>query len=376
MNDILVSHGLYSQTRFTNGLYALGRQFSTVMDLSAINYINPISFTKIATGTQFAAGISGGKLYTWGLSTAYATGQNTTSFIVFPTQIGSDTDWTSVSASSAFAAGIRGGKLYTWGSNASYATGQNTNTGSTQVPTQIGSDTDWEMVSCSAGFTFAIKAGVLYSTGANTNGRLGQNLTAGGSIFSTVFAQCVFSSGTNSNFVWVSAGNDHTLAVKSDGTLWVCGSQSFGKCGNGVSVGSLLSFQQAGSATNWAKVYCGVNHSALIKSDGTLWMCGQQSLGRLGNGSSDTAPISTPVKIGSDTDWESVSITSISTAAGTNEFTWAVKGGKLYGTGVNSNGQLGFFNNTTDRNVFERIGKISGVKLISPNHSGYAMIIK
>mgnify|MGYP001399410128 CR=1 FL=1 len=49
---------------------------------------------------------------------------------------------------------------------------------------------------------------------------------------------------------------------------------------------------------------CGYAITSLIKSDGTLWAAGSNSLGGIGSADEES---SSPVQIGSDTDWEGVS---------------------------------------------------------------------
>jgi len=92
-----------------------------------------------------------------------------------------------------------------------------------------------------------------------------------------------------------------SLAIKTDGTLWVWGRNDAGQLGIGNTV-DRSSPVQVGALSDWAQV-CGIDRTSLaIKTDGTLWSWGLASNGLLGNGA--TVNRSSPVQIGSLTDWK------------------------------------------------------------------------
>lgn len=83
----------------------------------------------------------------------------------------------------------------------------------------------------------------------------------------------------------VSAGYNHTLFVKKDGTLWACGSSKYGQIGDGsyqrrrLSPVKVLDDVKMASASFW--------HTMVVKNDGTLWACGYNESGQLGESSSE-----------------------------------------------------------------------------------------
>jgi hypothetical protein len=85
----------------------------------------------------------------------------------------------------------------------------------------------------------------------------------------------------------VSAGNSHTLAIKTDGSLWAWGSNKWGynaegQLGDGTTTNSVpLLVKVMESATS---VSAGLNYTLAIKNDGSLWAWGNNSYGQLGNG--------------------------------------------------------------------------------------------
>ena len=107
------------------------------------------------------------------------------------------------------------------------------------------------------------------------------------------------------NWKSVVCGDDFTLAIKTDGTLWSWGNNTNGQLGNGTVNIYYSSPIQVGSLTNWKYVSCAKSVMA-IKTDGTLWAWGPNPIGSgvLGNGT--TTPYSSPIQIGSLTTWKQV----------------------------------------------------------------------
>jgi alpha-tubulin suppressor-like RCC1 family protein len=129
----------------------------------------------------------------------------------------------------------------------------------------------------------------------------------------------------------VAAGDEFTVAVRRDGTLWAWGSNDWGQLGDGTFT-ARTSPEQIGTATDWASVAAGYSHTVAIRSDGTLWAWGYNNDGQLGDGT--TTNNTSPEQIGTATDWASVT-------AG-HQHTVAIRSdGTLWAWGDNSLGQLG-----------------------------------
>jgi alpha-tubulin suppressor-like RCC1 family protein len=88
---------------------------------------------------------------------------------------------------------------------------------------------------------------------------------------------------TLSNVVQISTGYYHTCARKSDGTIWCWGAGSSGELGDGSGTTQWIPIQVAG-LTNAVDVSCGFDHSCARKSDGTAWCWGANDWGQLGDG--------------------------------------------------------------------------------------------
>src|SRR3989337_940501 len=89
----------------------------------------------------------------------------------------------------------------------------------------------------------------------------------------------------------ISAGWNHTIALKSDETVWTWGNNDDGKLGNGTNTSSNTPIQVSGLSGTFAAIACGGWHSAVLKSDGTVWTWGYNDDGQLGNGGTTTSYI-------------------------------------------------------------------------------------
>lgn len=108
----------------------------------------------------------------------------------------------------------------------------------------------------------------------------------------------------------VEAGDHTTCAIKSDGSLWCWGYNKAGQVGDGSGVNKGWPSQIGTSA--WAQVSEGAEAACGIQTDGSLWCWGGQSrlsgpaVRSLNLGGAIERPV--PVRIGGNTDWDSVSV--------------------------------------------------------------------
>ena len=176
------------------------------------------------------------------------------------------------------------GTLWTWGSNC--GTNDTTNI-LTPVTTFIGG-TNWKQVSPGAFHCAAIKTdGTLWNWGNNANGQLGTNNTTTRSTPVTTFA-----GGTN--WKQVAGGGYHTVAIKTDGTLWTWGSNNVGQLGTNNTTTISTPVTTFAGGTNWKQASCGGSGCGAIKTDGTLWLWGSDNFSQLGSNTVNVSK-STPV---------------------------------------------------------------------------------
>ncbi len=133
----------------------------------------------------------------------------------------------------------------------------------------------------------------------------------------------------------VAAGGSHTVAVKTDGTLWAWGDDRFGQLGSetersGGAPSKVRRTAPGLSASGFASVAAGGYHTVALRTDGALWAWGDNRLGQLGDGTTTTQ--TAPVQIGSG---------FASVGAGFYHTVAVKTDGTLWAWGDNEVGQLG-----------------------------------
>lgn len=108
--------------------------------------------------------------------------------------------------------------------------------------------------------------------------------------------------GTEANWIDVAASGSHTLALKSDGTIWTWGENHGWQLGDGTKNPS-STMLHAVPGNDWKQVATGL-HCLALKKDGTLWGWGNNWAGVLGNGSTRNSTL--PAQIGPSTNWVKV----------------------------------------------------------------------
>ena len=272
-------------------------------------------------------------LWAWGYNASGELGVNDSIFRSSPVQIGTGTNWTFVAGSNHLKAFKTDGTMWAWGISQFGYHGDGT-TINKSSPVQI-SGTNWngEKFDYSAQACAAIKTdGTLWTWGRGDNGGgLGLNDN-----IQTNASPRQVGSGTDWSFVSVS-GFFHGAAIKTNGTLWLWGQNSYGQLGlnesgNYVNKSSPV---QVGSSTNWSKVKVGHKTTLAIKTDGTLWAWGVGSDGGLGLNSLNHR--SSPTQVGTETTWD-----DISPMYSNYDSVLATKTDKtLWAWGSNQKGQLG-----------------------------------
>src|SRR5262249_48996118 len=98
-----------------------------------------------------------------------------------------------------------------------------------------------------------------------------------------------------------SAGDSHTVALRTDGTLWAWGANNSGQLGIGTFKNTNRP-QPIQTNISWRTVATGYQHSLGVRADGSLWAWGDNTYGQLGNGS--LTKTNTPQPIQSNATWQ------------------------------------------------------------------------
>ena len=258
------------------------------------------------------------------------------------------------------------GNVWTWGRN-DY--GQLGNGTLENVSAPVKALEGAVAVSASERTTAAVKAdGTLWMWGSNYHGQLGTGKTGDKNIYggeNEDYASDHFVAFTPvkvlENVKSVTADSVWTAAIRTDGTLWMWGDNQYGRIGNGGAgtdtdrYGWVYQRTPVEVLEDVSSVTIGADANAVaaIKTDGTLWMWGNNCCGQLGSGGTgdktyvdeDSGAVTpyqtTPVQV-----LENVAAVALGT-----KHTAAVKtDGSLWTWGENTCGQLGT-GGTEDSNV-------------------------
>jgi alpha-tubulin suppressor-like RCC1 family protein len=296
----------------------------------------PVSLTSIM-GIKDAAGGDNhtvalkrdGTVWAWGLNSSGQLGDGTTSGKITPVQTNGLTGIINVGAGYNHSLAIKSnGTVWVWGDGSHGQLG-NGYTFTNAVPVQVSGLTGAIDITGGEFHSVALKSdGTVWAWGWNSEGQLGdgtgtQRLTPVQSMI-------------GSNVVAISAGRSHTLALKSDGTVWAWGRNAEGQLGNEDIAGVGQSFipVQVTNLTNIVAIAAGEYHSLAIKSGGTVWAWGKNVDGQL----SDSTVINrnTPIQV--------LALGGVSSlSAGTQTLYGGLFSGVhlFFASGNNTDGQIG-----------------------------------
>jgi alpha-tubulin suppressor-like RCC1 family protein len=290
------------------------------------------------TEEEFIERFTGKQLWASGYNFAGELGSNNRVNRSSPVQtISGGTNWkqaevagVNINSIGAHTAGIKtDGTLWTWGRGAIGLLGNNSSAPVSSPVQTVSGGTNWKQVSVGGYNTGAIKTdGTLWMWGLSAGGKLGnQNIT-------TCQSSPVQTISGGTNWKQLSVGYSSVGAIKTDGTLWMWGNSLAGGLGDGFAIARSSPVQTVSGGTNWKSVSADGNNAGAIKTDGTLWLWGSGSSGQLGNNNL-AINVSSPVQtVSGGTNWRSVEVSIASTAAIKTD-------GTLWVWGVNTDGKLG-----------------------------------
>lgn len=280
----------------TNFNGELGIGIKNVFPSTAGNRLFPVQvesdqWLDIACSEVSAAGIkSDGTLWAWGNNQNGQLGQGDTTERLSPTQVGSASNWVQVACGRFFLVALNSdGQV--WGCGVG-PVGDGTTNDYDVLTQAIGSG--YAFIACGSQFKLAIKTdGTMWRWGSPLSGY-------------TVSPSQVES---DSDWESATAGFSYIIAKKTDGTLWGVGSNGNGQLGVGDLIDKAL-FTQIGSDADWdytstPNSFTSGGHTIAIKTDGTIWGWGGNSQGEIGQGITGS-PVINPTSIGPDDLWTGV----------------------------------------------------------------------
>lgn len=269
-----------------NGFGQLGNGTTTNSD-TAIQIPNLTGVIKIAAGFYHS-------LFLKSDSTVWACGRNFSGELGDGTQVLRNTpvQVTSLSGVVDIAAGdnhsmflLSDSTVWSCGDNQNGCLGLGTSSPLQVVnPTQVISMSGVKLIAGGFRHSLFVKHdGTAWACGFNNEGQLGDG--------TTIQKDTAIQVNNLSNIVGIAAGQYHSLFLKDDGTAWGVGYNAFGQLGNGNNISQTTPVQVNGLTGVTKVTASGYFHSLFLKDDNTFWGCGQNSLGELGDGTSNTSTI-------------------------------------------------------------------------------------
>ena len=163
------------------------------------------------------------------------------------------------------------------------------------------------------------------------------------------------------------------------GTLWVWGGNGAGNLGLNqappANLNKRSSPTQVGTETNWENVSIS-RYTLGTKDDGSLWAWGCNQYGELGH--NNKTDYSSPKQVGSDTTWSGDPFTLVSSAPNAGQHSFAIKSdGTLWAWGSQTGGSFGQNSNAnTDYSSPKQIGSDTTWKSLANGSADMALAIK
>lgn len=310
-----------------NGSTASSTTPVPVTALSNVLQVSSRGFGALEVG---CAVLTSGGVHCWGYGALGGMGNNTTVAVnQAPVVVNGLTDATAIAVGSQHVCAARAtGEVACWGQGNVGALG-NGNTERQTEPVQVQGIADAVQISSGDQHSCAVRAsGAIACWGSRTGGRLGDGGAESGNQLTPAVVSGI------SNGVQVSAGQFHTCAVRSNGTIACWGQRTDGKLGDGGAVsGNQSTPVPVAGIADAVQVSAGGRHSCAVRSTGAVVCWGQSAGGRLGDGAA-TGAQATPVTVAGITD-------AVQVVAGAAHSCAALASGAVHCWGSGASGRLG-----------------------------------
>ena len=197
------------------------------------------------------------------------------------------------------------------------------------------------------------------------------NNTTGNTMYGGEDIELIYFTGGIEYYKYLLVVADSSIIVKNDSTIWGCGNNNLGQLGNGTTTNSSeLVTMTNNTGYTPISVVCGGYHTMVLMSDGVnnyVYGCGNNNCGQLGNGT--TTNSSTLVAMTNNTGYNPIAI-----SCGSAHTMVLMSNNSVYGCGYNGYGQLG--NNTqNDSTILVAMINNTGYTPIAISCNGYYTMV-
>jgi alpha-tubulin suppressor-like RCC1 family protein len=327
----------------TNDNGALGVGSSVPNSLTPIPVMSLTGVSAISAGDGHSLVLmSNGTVKGWGQNFFGAVGSGDNVVHYTPVDVFGLTGVSAISAGGFFSVALKtDGTVWSWGSGLYGQIGDGTLDIPRYSPVRVAGLTGMTAISAQQNHSLALKSdGTVWAWGLNDSGQLGDGTTTNRLVPFQVVGL------TGKIVVAVSAGQFHSLALLSDGTVRAWGGNVSGELGNGTQTDSVTPVTVSG-LDNVSAIAAGGSFSVALKNDGTVWSWGSGTYGQLGDGRTTTTNQLTPVQVKGLNGVGVLDNVSLISAAKDHSLSLR-NGATVWGWGRNTDGQIGD-NSTTDR---------------------------
>ena len=181
------------------------------------------------------------------------------------------------------------GSVWSWGGNMYGQLGDGSDSDRT-IPVRVSGLSNIVTITEGGNHSFAFKEdGSVWSWGLNTYGQLGDGTTINRK------TPVQISGLSDMVTMTITAGGEHCLALKEDGSVWSWGFNNRGQLGDGTTTNRWPPVQVSG-LVDVMSIAAGSNHSFALKEDGSVWSWGFNFRGLLGDGTTAMTR-ATPVQV-------------------------------------------------------------------------------
>jgi len=370
-----------------------GTQRNVMVPVNATGVLAGKTILALSQGSGHSLGLcSDGTLAAWGTNFYGTLGNGNNTSINFPVTVNTANGVSAlygrtvvgVSAGTYFSLAVcSDGSVVSWGYN-QYGQLGNNGTTNTNAPVLVNTTSGTSalngktVVAVSAGAYHSVALcsdGTVAAWGYNNTGQLGNNTTTNSTVPVAVNTTNGISALYGKTVVAISAGDQHTMALCSDGTVVAWGDNIFGDLGNNSGV--QMKVPVAVNTTNgvsalYGKTVVGIAAgnwlSLALCTDGTVAAWGYNNAGQLGNNTTTNSSVPLQVSTASGTS-ALYGKTVVGIAAVGSSCTALCTDGMVATWGYNYYGQLG--NNTTNNSLVPQLALTTplnaGERVINPS---------